>query len=217
MSEKICKEIECNRKYHTRGYCEKHYNYYRRKGIIKPLSPESRKHYCEVEGCDKRVHGQGYCSNHYRLFIKHGDPLKKDMEFHGMSKWPEYPIWNAMKYRTQNPKCEMYHRYGGRGIIVCDRWNKSFPNFMEDMGRRPSVTHQIDRIDNDGNYEPGNCQWVTPSENRKNQPPRVITPEIKEELIKYRKSGMSYGQISKKTGINQSTVVYHTIKIIKTI
>jgi len=60
-----------------------------------------------------------------------------------------------------------YHRYGGRGVTVCDRWLK-FGNFLADMGRKPSPKHSIDRTDNEGNYEPGNCRWATAKEQCRN-------------------------------------------------
>jgi len=72
-----------------------------------------------------------------------------------------------MKYRCNNSKSSTYHKYGGRGIRVCERWNL-FKNFLEDMGERPQG-HSLDRIDNDGDYEPGNCKWSTPLEQRHNQ------------------------------------------------
>jgi hypothetical protein len=80
-------------------------------------------------------------------------------DLHGMSKWPEWGIWSRMKQRCNNPKDPKYHRYGGRGIKVCERWENSFKNFLFDMGRRPSKRYSIDRIDNDGNYEKANCKW----------------------------------------------------------
>ena len=82
-------------------------------------------------------------------------------EQHGKSQSPEYAVWRTMKDRCTNPNHISYANYGGRGITVCERWINSFVAFMEDMGPRQSAKHSIDRKNNDGNYEPGNCAWVT--------------------------------------------------------
>lgn len=80
-----------------------------------------------------------------------------------------------MRARCRDPNAINYHRYGGRGITVCDRWH-SFSAFLEDMGRKPTPAHTIDRVNNDGNYEPGNCRWATAKEQIANRPSRKGIP-----------------------------------------
>lgn len=82
---------------------------------------------------------------------------------------PEYIAWSNIIARCTNPRMHAYPRYGGRGITVCDRWRRDFPTFLADMGAKPSARMQIDRIDNDRGYEPGNCRWATPSDNSRNR------------------------------------------------
>lgn len=95
-----------------------------------------------------------------------GFAIKKHGESH---KTVEYQTWKGMKQRCSNSNNSHYKNYGGRGIIVCERWLNSFDNFLEDMGRKPTPQHSIDRIDVNGNYEPSNCRWATPYEQRMNQ------------------------------------------------
>lgn len=87
---------------------------------------------------------------------------------HGMTGSPEYRAWENMRQRCHRKESVEYHRYGGRGITVCDRWLLSFEDFFLDVGKRPSELHTLDRINNNGHYEPGNVRWATRKEQSAN-------------------------------------------------
>lgn len=108
---------------------------------------------------------------------------------------PTYIVWEGMKRRCQNPKASNYAAYGGRGIKVSERW-QSFANFLTDMGERPEG-HTLERGNNDGNYEPGNCRWATKKEQAANRRSTVIVEYLgrKQTLIAWcRELGIKYNR-----------------------
>lgn len=100
--------------------------------------------------------------------LKEHNSSGKSGTTHGLSNSAEYSIWNAMIQRCYNCNTNSFNNYIARDIIVCDRWRHSFENFYADMGPRPSDQHSIDRMNNDGNYEPSNCRWATRTEQNNN-------------------------------------------------
>jgi hypothetical protein len=118
---------------------------------------------------------------------------------HGWSRTSEYKTWTAAKVRCTNPKDPRYPHYGGRGIKMCGRWMESFPAFLEDMGPRPSRLHTLERVDVNGNYEPGNCTWATYSEQNRNLRRNVLV----------RRNGRNYflADLAKAIGIRPATAL----------
>lgn len=100
---------------------------------------------------------------------KRTETIKEVCTTHGLTGSQEYQIWTAMKSRCYYSDNKHYDDYGGRGILVCSRWLNSFENFYEDMGRRPSIAHSIERRNVNQNYGPDNCYWATATEQARNK------------------------------------------------
>ena len=94
---------------------------------------------------------------------------KKGCKNKGQSSHPLYKTWEGMKTRCYNPNKANYHKYGGRGIFVCDEWKDDFFQFISDMGDKPAPHYQLDRENNDEGYNPTNCRWVEPKTNINNR------------------------------------------------
>ena len=101
-----------------------------------------------------------------------GRPRKADAN----ERHPLYSTWCRMRQRCNNPDNEKYPNYGGRGIRICDRW-QDFRLFAADMGPKPAGRYSIERVDNDGDYEPFNCIWATPVQQAANRRPPVQPPK----------------------------------------
>lgn len=117
---------------------------------------------------------------------------------HGMNGTPEGDAWINMRLRCNNPNHKAYPSYGGRGITICERWDL-LENFLEDMGLRPGPNYSLERIDNDGNYEPGNCKWATDAEQTRNRR-NSWRPEEDAKLIQAIESGLNFSQASRLLG-----------------
>ncbi len=117
---------------------------------------------------------------------------------HGLTHTPTWNSWCAMRQRCSNPTDPSYHRYGGRGIRVCARWDDSFEAVFEDMGLRPGLSHSIDRKDVNGNYEPGACRWATVREQALNR--------RSNRRFTYAGRSQTLSEWAKETGFGRNTI-----------
>lgn len=128
---------------------------------------------CKVNSCDKPIYvkKERLCNSHYIKYRRFGNYKGAGRKYtaHGLYKHPLYVTWSNMIARCTKKYSARYSNYGGRGITVCDRWQESFANFLEDVGEKPDENHTLDRIDNNGNYEPSNVRWATLEQQAANQ------------------------------------------------
>lgn len=161
---------------------------------------------CKVENCNKKVVAKGLCSAHYTRLRRHNDiSYKEEKEKHGQYGTSTYKAWTSMKYRCLTPTCHAYKSYGGRGITVCDRWMK-FENFYKDMGEKPGKDFELDRIDNNGNYEPCNCRWTDRKTNGRNRGVCKLTKAKAEKAKELMDSGMSPSKVADLFGVAYTTM-----------
>jgi hypothetical protein len=117
---------------------------------------------------------------------------------HGKSGTPEYLVWLRMKQRCYDPNATRFEDWGGRGNKVCSRWKHSFPNFLKDMGAKPTSKHSLDRLDNAQDYSLENCRWATPKEQARNsRHNRYLTHDGLTLILQ---------EWSERTGIASSTI-----------
>lgn len=130
----------------------------------------------------------------------------KRTRLNGMWATPTYRSWQSMMSRCGRPDYSNYKNYGGRGIRVCERW-KDFNNFVADMGVKPSAKHQIDRIDNDADYEPSNCQWVSPADNIRKKKSTKLTVDKVKRIKELQKAGsMSNETLASMFSVSGQTI-----------
>lgn len=129
----------------------------------------------------------------------------KSRSTHGMTGTSTHNAWRSLKSRCENPNSDDYAEYGGRGIKVCERW-QSFGNFLADMGVRPLGT-SIDRVDVNGNYEPGNCRWATATEQSRNRRSCRLTEQLVREIKGRREHGEPTRSIAARLGVSKGHVV----------
>lgn len=170
---KICSVDKCDRKHQAKGFCAAHYKRSKKETFYAMEAPivsiELKE--CSISLCRETYYALDMCRMHWVRYNKGQDVLSPKFGSQSRLKHPLYNTWRSMKQRCFNSNSTAYRYYGGRGITICDYWlgKNGFTNFINDMGKRPTKNHSIDRIDNDGNYEPNNCKWSTKKQQIKNR------------------------------------------------
>lgn len=120
------------------------------------------------------------------------------------SKSPTFRSWRSMISRCLYPSQVSYQRYGARGVAVCESWSRSFDAFLADMGVRPEGS-TLDRIDVNGNYEPGNCRWATPRQQAQNTRTNTLNPELVLEIVGRFEHGESVSSIARRMNVRRTS------------
>ena len=130
---------------------------------------------------------------------------------HGLTDSIEHRAWARIRRRCNSPSYHNYHYYGGRGIKVCARWDV-FKNFLDDMGPKPTPKHTIERIDNDGDYEPSNCKWATQLEQNRNRR-CSCSVEDDQRIRDAIAEGLNFTQIAARLGKTKGQVTGRAYRI----
>lgn len=153
---------------------------------------------CSVEKCNNPLTARQLCDKHYRQFKKINPEIPN--LYSGLSKHPLYSTWLNIKSRCYRPTCREYKYYGKRGIEMHPSWIHSFSTFIDDMGPKPTPLHSVERLDNSGNYEPGNCIWATHTTQANNR--------RSNRLITYKGQTRTMTQWSRIINVKVATIWY---------
>lgn len=148
-------------------------------------------------GCFRK--SPAFASHLSSKMTRHGHCRKMQ----GTKRSPLWIVWMGIRQRCANPRNRAWSMYGGRGIVMCQRWMDSFEAFVEDMGSRPPGT-SIDRIDPNGHYEPGNCRWATDKEQGRNKRSVRLTWDLVQEIHGRREHGEPTKSIAARMGITDN-------------
>lgn len=131
---------------------------------------------------------------------RRGQTVSEKTRKHGMSFHAGYAVYRSMLDRCSLPTHQSWHRYGGRGIQVCERWKESFANFWEDMGPTYEKGLTLDRVENNGNYEKSNCRWASRTRQARNTRSNI--------LVNTRWGRITAAEAADRAGVNRTTVYY---------